>query len=277
MNGLAAFAGFAQEKNDVVLRAIDKLDKIQWEGVREELLNKSSVGLEETQADAIKKFLDLQNGSTEEKLLAAEALMSNSPQAKEGIAELREIAACVKALGVSDDKWVVDLSVARGLGYYTGPVFETVLTDLPSMGSVFSGGRYDDLVNRFGSANMPATGASVGIDRLFAAMEKLKIVPTEMTVSKVMILNFSPDCRFLVQAAAADLRRAGIPTEMYLGTEVTLKGQLSAAVKQNIPYVVIIGDEEKTSGKAQVKDMSARTQNEVSLGEVVAYIAKLVK
>jgi histidyl-tRNA synthetase len=277
LNGLAAYAGFGQEKNDVVLRAIDKLDKIEWKGVREELLNASGVGLEEAQADAIKRFLDLQSGSTEEKLVAAEALMSNSPQAKEGIAELREIAACLKSLGVPDDKWAIDFSIARGLGYYTGPVFETILTSLPSIGSVFSGGRYDDLVNRFSATSIPATGTSVGVDRLFAAMEKLNTVPLETTMTKAMVLNFSPECRFLVQRAAADLRRAGIPTEIYLGTEITLKAQLSAAVKQGIPYVVIIGDEERAAGKAQIKDMNARTQTEVPLAEVAVRIVQLVR
>jgi histidyl-tRNA synthetase len=271
LNGLAAYAGFSEEKNAEVLRAIDKLDKIQWKGVCEELLrapgdsNNPGVGLTDAQADAIKKFIDIRGGSSKETLDVVAELMKNSPIAEEGIRELREIVASAEALGVRAKNWTVDLSVARGLGYYTGPVFETILNDLPAIGSVFSGGRYDDLVSRFGSANVPATGASVGVDRLFAAMEKLGIVPTETTVTKVMVLNFEEDCRSIVQQAASQLRRAGISTEIYLGQETNLKAPLSFAVKQNIPFVVIIGGDEKQKGTAVVKDLQKRTQTEISL------------
>jgi histidyl-tRNA synthetase len=282
LNGLAAYAGFSEENNAAVLRAIDKFDKIAWEGVREELLrapgdrNDPGVGLTGDQADAIKRFIDIRGGSPEETLNAVGKLMENSPMAQEGIRELREIMVSAEALGIPADKWTIDLSVARGLGYYTGPVFETVLTDLQSIGSVFSGGRYDDLVSRFGSMTVPATGASVGVDRLFAAMEKLGIVPAETTVTKVMILNFESGCRDLVQRAASQLRRAGIPTEIYLGQEATLKAQLSFAVKQNIPFVVIIGGEEKKAGTAVVKDLRKRDQKAVPFEGLSNVLAGLV-
>jgi histidyl-tRNA synthetase len=282
LNGLAAYAGFSEEKNTAVLRAIDKLDKVAWEGVREELLrepgdrNDPGVGLTDAQADAIKRFIDIRGGSPKETLDAVGDLMANSPMAEEGIRELREIMSSVEALGVPADKWTVDLSVARGLGYYTGPVFETILTDLPSIGSVFSGGRYDDLVARFGSVTVPATGASVGVDRLFAAMEKLGIVPVQATVTKVMILNFEEECRGLVEQAASKLRRAGIPTEIYLGQETSLRAQLTNALKQNIPFVVIIGGEEKKAGTAVVKDLRKRKQSVVPFAGIVDALAALV-
>ncbi len=283
LNGLAAYAGFSEEKNAEVLRAIDKLDKIAWEGVREELLrepgdpNNPGVGLTSDQAEAIKKFIDIRGGTSKETLDAVAELMANSPVAQEGIGELREILAAVEALGVPDKNWIIDLSVARGLGYYTGPVFETILNDLPSIGSVFSGGRYDDLVSRFSPITIPATGASVGVDRLFAAMEKLGIVPIRSTVTKVMVLNFEKDCQDLVQRAASQLRRAGIPTEIYLGLEVTIKAQLSAAVKQNIPFVVIIGGNEKEEGVVVVKDMKQRKQNKVPLEGLSEAVAALMQ
>jgi histidyl-tRNA synthetase len=276
LNGLAAYAGFSEEKNTAVLRAIDKFDKIGWEGVRAELLRESGdqndpgVGLTDVQAEAIKRFIDIRGGSPKETLDAVGELMANSPMAEEGIRELREIMDSVEALGVPADKWTIDLSVARGLGYYTGPVFETILTDLPSIGSVFSGGRYDDLVARFGSITVPATGASVGVDRLFAAMEKLGIVPAQATVTKVMILNFESDCRNLVEQAASQLRRAGIPTEIYLGQETSLKAQLTNALKANIPFVVLIGGEEKKAGTAVVKDLRKREQKVVPFKQLAA-------
>ncbi len=271
LNGLAAYAGFSDEKNAEVLRAVDKLDKIAWEGVREELLrepgdpNNPGVGLTIAHADAIKKFIDIRGGTSKQTLDAVAELMANSPVAQEGIGELREVLAAVEALGVPEKNWIIDLSVARGLGYYTGPVFETILNDMPSIGSVFSGGRYDDLVSRFSSTTIPATCASVGVDRLFAAMEKLGIVPIRSTVTKVLVLNFEESCQGIVQQAASQLRRAGIPTEIYLGQEVTIKAQLSSAVKQDITVVVIIGGNEKEKGVAVVKDMKQRKQNEVPL------------
>ena len=282
LNGIAAYAGYSPDRNDAVLRAIDKLDKIAWEGVAEELQreqgdrNNPGVGLDARQAAAVKSFLDVRGKSKEETLDNVQLLMSNSPQANEGLDELREIMGCVKALGVPDERWTIDLSVARGLGYYTGPVFETILTNLPSIGSVFSGGRYDDLVARFSSVTLPATGASVGVDRLYAAMEKLGIIPSQTTVTKVMLLNFSTDCRMLVQAAASALRRAGIASEVYLGNESTLKGQLSFAVKQGIPYVLLIGNDEKESGTAKIKNLSVRTQVDVPFGEIAETVAKLI-
>ena len=283
LNGLAAYAGFSNEKNAEVLRAVDKLDKIAWDGVREELIRESGdsnnpgVGLTGTQADAIKKFIDIRGGTSKETLDAVAELMANSPVAQEGIGELREILAAVAALGVPEKNWVIDLSVARGLGYYTGPVFETILSDLPSIGSVFSGGRYDDLVSRFGSLSVPATGASVGVDRLFAAMEKLGIVPTETTVTDVMVLNFEESCQSIVQRAASQLRRAGISTEIYLGSEITLKAQLSAAVKQDIPFVVIIGGNEKEKGVAVIKDMKQREQSEVPFDSLAEAVKVLIE
>lgn len=282
LNGLAAYVGFSEEKNAAVLRAMDKLEKIGWEGVSEELQREPGdrdnpgVGLSSHQARAVKQFLDIRGGSAEETLSRVEALMADSPRAKEGIDELKTITECVRALGVPSSKWIIDLSIARGLGYYTGSVFETMLTNLPSIGSVFSGGRYDDLVARFGPGIIPATGASVGVDRLYVAMEKLGIIPLQTTVTKVMVLNFSPACRFLVQAAATELRRCGIPTEIYFGQEVTLKGQLSFAVKRGVPYVLLIGDNEKEKGVAQLKDLSQRTQVEIPLSEIADRVAELI-
>lgn len=282
LNGLSEYAGFLSEQNSVVLRAIDKLDKIGWEGVREELQrapgdpNNLGAGLNADQIGAIEQFLDVRGNSTEETLQQVGKLMSSSPQAQAGVGELQDIVSCTEALGVPSEHWAVDLSVARGLGYYTGPVFETILTNLPSIGSVFSGGRYDGLVARFSSATIPATGASVGVDRLYAAMEKLGTIPTKTTVTKVMVLNFSEDCRFIVQKIAADLRRATVPTEVYLGQEVTLKAQLSYAVKQNIPFAIIIGGSEKQAGRATVKDLSARTQTEVPFEDVPSVLSGLV-
>jgi len=172
LNGLAEYADFSSDKNSAVLRSIDKLDKQGWDKVSAELCD-AKIGLTSEQAEAIKKFVDLRADTPTETLNAAEVLMARSPTAMSGIIELREIVDAVRAMGVPDNRWKIDLSVARGLGYYTGPVFETVLTDILEIGSVFSGGRYDGLVSKFSAQSVPATGASVGVDRLFAALSKL--------------------------------------------------------------------------------------------------------
>lgn len=283
LNGLAEYAGFDSEKNPEVLRAIDKMDRQGWETVKKELameekfdqLGERTGGsaLSLSQIEAVRAFLDLPAG--EELLDEVEVLMANSPIALEGTEELRQIRSHVRALGVPDDRWKIDLSVARGLGYYTGPVFETVLTDLPSIGSVFSGGRYDNLVNRFSNVSVPATGASVGVDRLFAAMEQLGLVERRTSVD-VMVLNFDASCRAKCQKIATILRRKGIKTEIYLGAAVTLKEQLSHAVRQDVPVVIILGSYEAEKEICKVKNLRTREQIEVPEAGIVSIIDRIL-
>lgn len=301
LNGLAAYAGFSPEKTAAVLRTIDKLDKQGWASAAEELAlpekpkadsepSESEAGSEGGEAakarwgagltasaiEAIKRFIELRTGTQRETLDAVVKLMANAEIAQEGVRELREVADHVAALGVPSDAWAVDLSVARGLGYYTGPVFETILTDLPQIGSVFSGGRYDDLVSRFAPITIPATGASVGVDRLFAAMEQLDLVKREKTTAGVLILNFDPGCATACEETATRLRRAGVAAEVYIGQEQTLKGQLAFAVSQEYPAVIIIGSNERERGVVKVKDMAARTQIEAPQTDVVKAVLDIV-
>ncbi len=278
LNGLAAYVGFASELSPMVLRVIDKMDKIGWEGVARELSTATEefAGFSPSQMTAIKSFLEIRADGNSGILEAVATLMANSKEAMQGVAELREILDSLKALKVPDSAWVIDLSVARGLGYYTGPVFETILTDIPELGSVFSGGRYDDLVMRFSSNKVPATGASVGVDRIFAAMEKLGLVRQQKSVAKVVVLNFDPTCSATVQGIVSNLRAAGLPSNLYLGQEKTLKGQLAYAVSQDVPVVVIVGATENSSGVAQVKDLKTRQQVEVPQSEIVAAVQKIL-
>jgi histidyl-tRNA synthetase len=137
LNGLADYVGYSSSMNAEILRIIDKLDKIKWEGVKTELKEKASFG--DTQLSRLKQFLDLQSSSSSDLLTTLSQFMATSPEALRGIAELKEISKNLVSLGVPETAWRIDLSVARGLGYYTGPVFETILDDLPGIGSVFSG------------------------------------------------------------------------------------------------------------------------------------------
>lgn len=274
LNGLAEFAGFPPEKIPDVLRLIDKLDKVTRQDIAFSM--KDELGITDAQIDLINSFLDLKSGSQTETLSGVASLMKNSPTAIEGVRELQEITSQLISLGVPSDKWMIDLSVARGLGYYTGPVFETVLTDMPQIGSVFGGGRYDGLVERFGGSSVPATGVSLGVDRIFVAMEKLGLTKKAKVTAKVMILNFDPSCEVECTKLSTLIRSNGIPVEIYLGREDTLKGQLSFAVKREYPVVVIVGSKEKERGEAQIKDMNARKQEQVVFANVPDVIKQIL-
>ena len=260
LNGLAMSIGFDQERTTDVLRIIDKLESHGWDNVSGELAEK--IGLNSNQLSKLKQFLDLSADNPSNLLVELATIMGNQAGASEGMRELAEITQHLEALNVPSKNWVIDLSVARGLGYYTGPVFETVLTDLPSIGSVFSGGRFDALVERFGGPSIPATGASIGVDRLFSAMEKLDLLPEGETVTQVLILNFNPEAEFECERIAHSLRVAGFCTEIYLGKEVTISGQMAYAVRQGIPITILIGEREKARGTCQIKDMIRRVQVE---------------
>jgi histidyl-tRNA synthetase len=275
LNGLADYVGYSSSMNAEILRIIDKLDKIKWEGVKTELKEKASFG--DTQLSRLKQFLDLQSSSSSDLLTTLSQFMATSPEALRGIAELKEISKNLVSLGVPETAWRIDLSVARGLGYYTGPVFETILDDLPGIGSVFSGGRYDDLVARFSDRSVPATGASVGVDRLFAAMEKLNLVKGEKATAKVVVLNFDGSAEDYCQAVVTAIRRGGLAAELYLGKEGSLKGQLAYALGRDVPVVIIAGGSEKERNVAQVKNILRREQTEVPFDQITSKIKTILQ
>ncbi len=291
LNGLAEYAGFPAKQNANVLRAIDKLERDGWEGngeggpgVKQDLMrqpvniyDESAAALTEVQAEAIRRFIELRSSTPRETLAAVASLMGNSPIGMTGVRELQEITDNLDALGIPPEKWTIDLSVARGLGYYTGPVFETTLLDLPSIGSVFSGGRYDDLVERFGIDPVPATGASIGVDRLFAALEQLKLVKQEPTIAKVLILNFDSASAGACQQVATTLRRGGIPTSIYIGREINIKGQLAYALHQEVPVVLMIGSSEREKGVVRIKDMKARMQVDIPTGQILDNVRQILQ
>ncbi|HQZ19185.1 MAG TPA: ATP phosphoribosyltransferase regulatory subunit, partial [Vicinamibacteria bacterium] len=161
------------------------------------------------------------------------------------------------SLGYHEDRAVIDLSIARGLAYYTGPVFEAVLLDAPEFGSVFGGGRYDDLVLRFLGERVPATGASIGVDRLLAALIKLGRTGTRKATAKVLVTTIDPALTDDYLAMTWELRRAGVATEMYLGAEKGLGKQIKYADRCGIPLVVIYGSDEKARGVVTLKDLEA--------------------
>lgn len=247
------------------LRSLDKFDRVGHTGVAELLGRgrrdetgdfKFGVGLEAASIEKLLAFLRVPNTKRSESLQALRELFGSSAEAEAGIAELEEIDAVLTALGVSDAHAAFDMTIVRGLAYYTGPVFEAVLLDAPEFGSVFSGGRYDGLVQRFQSAELPAVGASVGVDRLLVALDHLKRIEKRSSPTEVLITVMDPTQRNQYLAMAKELRQAGIATEVFLGGRNFGK-QLKYADKLGIPIALIAGGDEFARGEVALKDLWA--------------------
>lgn len=285
LNGLAEMVG-SGEKSTELFRIIDKSDKVSVEEILTELQRKpdnefdeSALHLSDDQANVVRKFLELRGADTESTLQKLEELINSAPSeiAKEGLEELKTIANMLRHLGIPEDFWAVDLSVARGLDYYTGPVFETILPDMPELGSVFSGGRYDGLVNRFmPGSNLPAVGASVGIDRMLSALQKFDLLPPISTMTTVLVSIFNPKLAADSLLLAKELREAGLNAEIYLGNDSMLRAQITYAIKQDIPFMVILGPDELAKGQVQLKNLRAKSQSFLSRKECIELIKNTI-
>lgn len=264
LNSLLDYAGIPRERAHGVFRVLDKLEKIGLEGVVSELtvgrIDASGdkipgLGLVSRQVESIKQFLALPQGRRQEVLEAVTGLFRNVPSAPEALAELRSICNSLDTLSMPEERIRLDLSIARGLDYYTGPVFEASLDDLPEFGSVFGGGRYDGLVERFLGRKIPAVGASIGVDRLFAAMEKLGLVSLAPSTAKVLVTVMEPERLPEYQKLTQELRSAGINTEMYLGEEKSLGKQLQYANRLQVPLAIIVGSDEFSRNEVTIKNL----------------------
>lgn len=276
LNGLPEVAGFEEKKAKDVFRVLDKLDKIGLEEILKELSRKpdnqydeSALALSSESVSKIKEFLSLSSDSLEN----IKNFFQGVKTAEKGIEECEEIIKSLLELGISQKNWKFDLSVARGLGYYTGPVFETTLTDLPEIGSVFSGGRFNELVMRYTGEKMPAVGASVGVDRLIAALEKLGKIDKKTATAKVLLIIIDKALSLKIMKIAQTFRKAGINAEVFLSENKMMKEQIIYAAKRGIPYVVIIGEEEEKVGKMKLKDMVARKEKLLTEEEVIAILS----
>ena len=249
-----------------VFRVLDKLDKIGPAKVRLELTSGyqdesgdtiPGLGLSGGQVDRIEEFLEIRAEDRREVVQRLRDLLGGVAGGEEQIGVVERISDHLYALGYGDDRVDLDLSIARGLAYYTGPVFEAHLLDAPEFGSVFGGGRYDDLVLRFLGERVPATGASIGVDRLLAALLQLGKVGKRKATARVLVALFDPELRRDCLAMAYELRRAGIPTELYLGEEKGIGKQLKYADQWEIPITLLFGGNEKERGVVTLKDMGA--------------------
>jgi histidyl-tRNA synthetase len=279
LSGLLARLGLA-DKSGVVLRSLDKLGKMGADKVAEELV--AVAGATKAQADEVLKLASL-SGGNDEILRQLEPLMAVSELGQEGIERLRQTLRGATAGGVPEDYLQLDVSIARGLDYYTGSVFETFLADLPTIGSVCSGGRYDNLAGLFTKQDLPGIGASLGLDRLLAAMEELGLLPKVRTAAPVLIAYFDKDRLDDYLRLAATIRGAGIGVEVYPEAK-KLGQQLQYADKRGFRVALIAGSREFEAGVCQVKDLQTGQAQDVPLtaeraGEVplVAAIQKVLQ
>jgi len=249
LNGLLEGVGLA-ESAGAVLRALDKLSKVGPDVVSAELM--SEAGASASQAEAILETSRLR-GPVAEILPRVEAGLSVPGAA--GAAALADIDAYLAAAGVPTSRVVLDLSIARGLDYYTGTVFETFLDDLPAIGSVCSGGRYDDLASVYTKETLPGVGASLGVDRLLAAMEELGLVSQRGTAADVFLPLFVAERAGDYLALASQLRGAGLSVELYPDPR-KLGVQLRYADRRGHRFAIVIGDNEWSAGTCQVKDLT---------------------
>lgn len=264
LRAMARAAGMGTDKEIPLLIIVDKLDKIGRDKVSEEL---RELGLDEAGLARLWTILDVPSGRMDA-LDALHPMLDAEGQA--GVAVLREVLGLADMLGVPTAKLVVDPTLARGLDYYTGPVYEAVLPSL-HIGSVAGGGRYDGLVGMFSGRDIPAVGVSLGMERLITVMEEQGMLPTTSTTAEVFVTVHGPETRDYAVGIAASLRRAGIRAELFLDDR-KLKAQLKYANARGFGWVVFAGPDEMADSKVTLKNFVKGLQMTVALQEAASTI-----
>ncbi len=262
LNGL--FESIEQKDNATeILRIIDKIDKIGKEKVIEEL---KKLELKKEQISKIIDFIEIQ-GSNDEKIEKLKNLAINNEQYKQGVQELSDLVKYVRLFGVPEKNFSIDLTIARGLDYYTGTVYETFLNDYRELGSVCSGGRYENLAENYTDKKLPGVGISIGLTRLFYKLNELNIIKAEKkSVSDILIIPLVEDLTIPIKVAT-ELRESGINTEIYLNDK-KLKAKFKYADKLQIPFVIIIGEDEIEQNKIKLKNMQTGEEKEIKISNL---------
>lgn len=266
LNGLYAYLGL-QEKAVDIMRTIDKLDKIGTDNVIKEL---EQLEVNQKAIDTIMSFIAIE-GSSDEKIAKLEELKIQNEVFEEGLQELKQVVENVRLFGVPDTNFKVDYTIARGLDYYTGTVYETILDDYRSIGSVCSGGRYDNLAEFYTDKKLPGVGISVGLSRFFYKINEMRLIEAKRkAIADVLVIPMIPDISASI-VTARKLREAGINTEIYL-SDKKVKTKFKYANKLEVPYVVVIGEEEIQNDMVTLKEMTTGEQNTMSLQEAILRI-----
>ena len=262
LNGL--FESLNQKENATeILRIIDKIEKIGKEAVIEELEKI------EIPSDAINKIMDFIEieGTTDEKLQKLNELNIKNEEFEKGLDELTQVVKYVRIFGIPEANFKVDLTIARGLDYYTGTVYETFLNQYRELGSVCSGGRYENLAEYYTDKQLPGVGISIGLTRLFYKLNELQLIKAEKkSIAEVLVVPMVQDLTVPIQIAT-DLRKKGISTEVYLNDK-KIKAKMKYADKLEIPYVIVVGEDEINSGIVKIKNMKTGEEKETSIQNI---------
>jgi histidyl-tRNA synthetase len=276
--GIAEAIGEKGREGDICV-AIDKLDKIGAEGVRKELLDR---GIAEGAVDKLEPLYDLK-GSNKEILDQLQTLLGSTEEGQRGLKDLREVWEYLDNLGSyalttqnpsGQPRLQLDVTLARGLSYYTGCIFEVKVNNA-NMGSISGGGRYDNLTGMFGMPGVSGVGFSFGVDRIYDVLEELQLFPASSEVgTKVLIVQFDKEAERYALPLLQKLRDAGIASELY-PEAAKLKKQMSYADQKKIPFVLLIGSEEMASGKLKLRDMQTGEQDELYIDDIIAQLKQL--
>lgn len=261
--GIAEIVGKPELLIDMTV-AIDKLDKIGFDGVTKELLEK---GFTENDINTLSPIINLA-GSNEDKLKTLSTILSSSNIGLKGIEELQEVLNYFNTFHLKNGKLILDITLARGLNYYTGAIFE-VKTNEVAMGSIGGGGRYDDLTGMFGLKNLTGVGISFGADRIYDVMEELKLFPENtLATSKVLITHFDEKAYHFALPIIQQLRNANISSELYPNVSKMQK-QMKYANDKDIPFVIVIGEEEMNTGLLSFKNMQSGEQQKLPIDQII--------
>ena len=268
LNGFYAMNGMT-EKAGEIMRTVDKLDKIGAEKVRQCLIDE--VKMLPCKAENVMDFMAI-TGSNEEVLTALERYRGMDPTFDEGLDELKTVAGYLAAFGVPEDNFAIDLTIARGLDYYTGTVYETVMLDHPEIGSVCSGGRYDNLAEYYTDKQLPGVGISIGLTRLFYVLNEQGLLSDEAVSAPcdALVIPMTEDLGYAVASATA-LRAAGIRTQLY-GEQKKFKAKMAYANKIGVPFAVLTGEDEIRDGVLAVKNMRTGEQQKLTPEQAAAMI-----
>ena len=262
LNGL--FQSLGQKENSVeILRIIDKIDKIGKENVVEEL---RKINIDDSVINKIIDFIEIK-GTNSEKIEKLKSLGIENETFNKGIEELEFVANNMKLFGVPEENYMIDLTIARGLDYYTGTVYETFLNDYRELGSICSGGRYENLAEYYTDKKLPGVGISIGLTRLFYKLNELNLIKTnKKSISDILIIPMTEDLSTAIRIATK-LRNQGIKTEIYLNNK-KLKAKFKYADKLEIPYVIVIGEDEIQNNVVKLKDMKTGEEKEIQMDEL---------
>jgi histidyl-tRNA synthetase len=276
LTGIGIYAGLAGEQLGGLYRSIDKTDKIGLEGVAEDM---RTHGIPD---NVVTRIINLIGQQTSDKIDLLEHLRSELAEiavAEEGVQELEDLLHYARAFGVPDERMMLDFTMVRGLGYYTGPICETIITKPENLGSVQGGGRYDELIGLFRSQSLPTTGLSFGIERIIDLMDQLNLYPPEVaegTLVEVLVTVFDADMLPESMRLATELREGGLRVETYLDERKSIGKQLGYADGKRIPLVAILGPDELAGGIVTLKRLKDRQEATIERAQVVTMARRML-